>query len=179
MEKFDTWGLTHDIVCPQFCPCFSFRLLAFPVSVLVSQSSAPQIPNIFTPCTLRNVAECTVNPVLLCHIQPTAHVHILCVWWKCRIWCLFKMVCSWVQHLPAHAHIFFSWQILGCSIFSLLSHAAIHWGTVFNKLFPSWTLMEDTMLCDQDCISAASWVPATAWLQTQYCRASGKLTSTS
>lgn len=72
------------VVCLQFCPCFSFRLLAFPVSVLVSPSPASQIPNAFTPWTLMNFTECTVNPVLLCHIEPPAHVHILGVWQKCR-----------------------------------------------------------------------------------------------
>lgn len=166
-------------VCPQFCSCFSFRLLAFPVSVLVSPSSASQIPNPFTPWTLRNVTEGTVNPVLLCHIKPTAHVHILCVWWKRRIWCLFKMVCSWIQHLPAHAHIFFYGQFLIAVYFpsSLILLSTGRWFSI--KLFPFWTHMEDIMSCDQDCIPAASWVPGAAQLQTQYCRASGKQTSIS
>lgn len=46
------------VVGLQFCCCFSFRLLAFPVSVLVSPR-----------WTLRNVTVCTGNPVLLCHIK--------------------------------------------------------------------------------------------------------------
>lgn len=131
MEMFDTWGLTHDIVCPQFCPCFSFRLLAFPVSALVSPSSASQIPNTFTPWTPRNAAECTVNPVLLCHIKPTAHMHILCVCWKCRVWCLFK-ICSWIQHLPAQVHIFFHGQFLIAVYFPSAAILLSTGETVFN-----------------------------------------------
>lgn len=166
-------------VCHQFCPCFSFRLLVFPVSVLVSPSSASQLPNAFTPWTLMNITECTVDPTLLCHIKPTAHVHTLCVWWKYRVWCFFKVVCSCIQLLPDHAHVLFHGKFL-ISVYIPSSPILLSTGGWFSiKLFPFWTLLEYGMLCDQDCISAANWVPVTARLQTRYCRTSGKQTSIS
>lgn len=126
-------------VCHQFCPCFSFRLLVFPVSVLVSPSSASQLPNAFTPWTLMNITECTVNPTLLCHIKPTAHVHTLCVWWKYRVWCFFKVVCSCIQLLPDHAHVLFHGKFL-ISVYIPSSPILLSTGAWFSiKLFPFWT----------------------------------------
>lgn len=118
------------VLCPQFCPCFSFRLLALPLSVLVY--SASQIPNTFTPWTLMNFTERAVNPVLLCHIKP-AHVHILCAWWKYRETDAYLKLYAPESSTCHPGTCIFSWPILDCSMLSFLSHPAIHWGTVFNK----------------------------------------------
>lgn len=139
MERFDTRA-----VCFQFCPCFSSRFLAFPVSSSFSKFCCPNAKHFHSMHIDELYSMCTVNLILLCHIRPTAHVHILCVW------CSFKTICSFTQYFVAYPHVFLHGQFL-IAVCLPSSDSMILWfsyllstgGQFSIKQFPFWTPMEE------------------------------------
>lgn len=76
---------------------------------------------------------CTVNPILLCHIRPYCTcAHTVSIVNVQRVWCLFKTVCSCVQHFTAHARVFLHDQFL-TAVCLPPTTLLIYRGTIFTE----------------------------------------------
>lgn len=87
---------------------------------------------------------CTVNPILLCHIRPYCTcAHTVSIVNVQRVWCLFKPVCSCVQHFIAHARVFLHDQFL--TAVCLPPATLLSTGGQFSvKGIAFWTPVEDS-----------------------------------